>query len=110
MSVKAGNLGRSGPRRSRVLLVAPWCSRQIIEMIDPFRGQSVMIAESRLRIKQPETADFTGERALPAAASKSDGGGRLAGRHAPELGAVAGAATAAARAVATGFRSRAAAG
>ena len=80
-------------------------------MIGPFRGQSVVIAAaSRLRIKQPETADFTGGRALPAAASKSDGGGRQAVRHAPELGAVVGAATAAARAVATGSRSRAVAG
>ena len=80
-------------------------------MFGPLLGPSVVIAASRLRIMlQPETADFTGGRALLATASRSDDGGRLAGRHAPELATVANAATTAARAGAAGFRSRATAG
>ncbi len=79
-------------------------------MIGPFQGHLVAIAASRMRIKQPETADSAGGRALPTTASKSDGGGRLARRHAPELAAVADAATAVARAGAAGSRSGATAG
>ena len=79
-------------------------------MIGPFQGHLEVIAASRMRIKQPETADSTDGRVLPTTASKSDGGGRLVGRHAPELAAVAGAATAVARAGAASSRSGATAG